>query len=122
MNNEIADAITAKGYGKEKIIADSAEPKSIAEIKKWIPRIKGARKGKDSIVNGIQFLQQFKIIVHPKCVNTNLELNNYAWSQRNGKSINQPIDDYNHIIDPMRYAVEEYAKSSGIRFFSGRKH
>jgi len=116
LNNEIAEMLRYKGYGKEEIIADSAEPKSIDEIKKYgIARIKPARKGKDSILNGIQFLQQFKIIVHPKCTNAILELNNYAWDTKDGKAINIPIDGYNHLIDPMRYAVERLMQRSMIR-------
>jgi phage terminase large subunit len=108
LNNEIAEMIKYKGYAKERIYSDSAEPKSIAEIKRdGIMRIKAAKKGKDSILNGIQFLQQFKIYVHPKCVNTTLELGNYVWdADKDGKVLNKPIDDYNHLMDALRYATE----------------
>jgi len=109
LNNEIAEMLKYKGYAKEEIVADSAEPKSIDEIRGYgISRIKPARKGKDSIINGIQFLKQFTIIVHPTCTNAILELNNYAWDTRDGVITNEPIDDYNHLIDPLRYGMEKY--------------
>lgn len=123
LNNQIASEIREKGFSKEKIVADSAEPKSIAELKQYgLSRIRPARKGKDSIVNGIQFLLQFKIIVHPMCVSTQLELNNYAWVSKNGKLFNEPIGEYNHLLDALRYSMEEYSRPSGIRFFGSKKH
>lgn len=106
-NSDIAKMIKYKGYAKEQIIADSAEPKSIEEIKRaGIPRIKAAAKGKDSILNGIQLIQDYKIIVHPRCENTLLELSNYIWDTKDGAMINKPIDDYNHLLDALRYGME----------------
>jgi phage terminase large subunit len=106
-NSDIAKMIKYKGYAKEQIIADSAEPKSIEEIKRaGIPRIKAAAKGKDSILNGIQLIQDYKLIVHPKCENTLLELSNYIWDTKDGTMINKPIDDYNHLLDALRYGME----------------
>ena len=108
-NDQIADMIKYKGFMKEEITADSAEPKSIDEIKRYgIQRIRPARKGKDSIINGVQFLQQFKLIVHPKCTSNILELNNYAWETKEGKSKNTPIDSYNHLMDARRYGLERF--------------
>lgn len=112
LNTQIAAMIEYKGYNKEEIIADCAEPKSIEEIKRLgISRIKAARKGKDSVINGIQFIQQFKHIIHPKCTNTILEKNNYAWdtNSKTGKQLNVPVDEYNHLMDAERYAVEKYS-------------
>ena len=110
-NQEIASMIKYKGYAKEVIIADSSEPKSIEEIKRaGILRIKGAAKGKDSILNGIQFIQNYKIIVHPKCENTLIELSNYCWDNKDGVVINKPIDAYNHLTDSLRYAMEQLKK------------
>ena len=107
-NKMIADMIKYKGYAKERIIGDSSEPKSIDDIKKQgIYRIKGARKGKDSILNGIQYIQDFKIYVHPKCENTIIELSNYVWDTKDGNAINKPIDDYNHLMDALRYSLED---------------
>ena len=107
-NKDIADMIKYKGYQKERIIADSAEPKSIEEIKReGIYRIQAAQKGKDSILNGIQFLQQFKIFVHPKCRNAFIEFNNYAWDKnKEGKTLNKPKDEFNHFLDSLRYGCE----------------
>lgn len=106
VNSEIASMIKYKGYAKEVIYADCAEPKSIEEIKRaGIPRIKAAAKGKDSILNGIQFIQDFKIIVHPECENTIIEFNNYCWDTKDGVAINKPIDKYNHLCDALRYAT-----------------
>jgi phage terminase large subunit len=109
LNDAIANRIKYMGYAKEEIVADSSEPKSIDEIRNYgISRIKAARKGKDSINNGIQFLSQFEIIVHPKCTNLILELNNYAWEVKDGITLSTPIDAFNHLIDPLRYSVEKY--------------
>jgi phage terminase large subunit len=120
LNDAIAKAIRKKGYHKEVIVADSAEQKSIEEIKReGIYRIKPARKGKDSILNGIQFIQQFKIIVHPSCVNVIEEFKNYTWKKdkSTGEYINTPIDKYNHLLDSLRYACEEInTKKVRVRF------
>lgn len=111
-NEDIANMIKYKGYSKETITADSAEPKSIDDIKsKGIYRIKAAKKGKDSILNGIQNIQDYKIIIHPKCENFLIEINNYVWSNKNGIVINKPIDDFNHLMDALRYAMEDTKKS-----------
>lgn len=105
-NQDIAKMLQYKGYAKEVIMADSAEPKSIQEIKiAGVPRITAAAKGKDSILNGIQFIQNYKIIVHPKCENTLIELNNYVWDSKQGETINKPIDSFNHLMDAFRYSI-----------------
>ncbi|MGL5381824.1 PBSX family phage terminase large subunit [Clostridium sp.] len=107
-NKMIADMIKYKGYAKETIVGDSAEPKSIDDIKRMgIYRLKGAKKGKDSILNGIQYIQDFKIYVHPKCENTLIELSNYVWDNKNGVVVNKPVDDYNHLMDALRYSLED---------------
>lgn len=109
-NKKIFDKISEAGYTKERIIADSAEPKSIDELKTLgIRRITGAKKGKDSINNGIQWIQDLEIIIHPQCVNFLTEISNYTWgSDKFGNKLNVPIDDFNHLMDAMRYALEEY--------------
>lgn len=109
LNNEIAKVIKSKGYAKEVITADVAEQKSIAEIRmNGVPRIRPARKGKDSILQGIQFLQQFEIIVDESCKQTIEEFENYTWvkDKKTGEYINKPIDLFNHCIDAIRYAIE----------------
>jgi phage terminase large subunit len=116
-NNQIAEMIKYKGFAKSRIIADSAEPKSIDEIRlQGIYSITGAEKGKDSILNGIQFLQQFKMFVHPKCTNVIVELSNYVWDKsKEGQIINKPIDDYNHLLDALRYSVSDLSRPSQPR-------
>lgn len=109
LNDALAKKIKKKGYAKEVIIADSAERKSIDEIKGYgIPRIKPSKKGKDSIVNGIEHVKQYKIYVHVKCVNIIEELKNYAWKKDKitKEYINTPIDTYNHALDAMRYSIQ----------------
>ena len=112
-NKKIAENIQAMGYGKERITADSAEPKSIDELKTLGLRVKGAAKGKDSIKNGIQWIQDLEIIIHPRCVNFITEISNYTWDQdKFGTKLNVPIDDFNHLMDAMRYALEKYITGS----------
>ena len=115
LNNEIASEIIAKGYGKERIIADSAEKKSIDEIRGYgVPRIEPAKKGSGSIMQGVQFINQFQIYVHPRCVHTIDELENYSYKKDNktGQYLNQPIDDFNHLLDALRYALEPFHKKN----------
>lgn len=117
LNDEIAEMIKNKGYAKELIIGDSSEPKSIAELRRYgIRKLKPAEKGKDSVMSGIQFLQQFQIYVHPSCSNFAIELSNYVWeTNKEGKMINRPIDDYNHLIDALRYSLEPIRKRMRVR-------
>lgn len=108
-NRKIAETIIAMGYGKERITADSAEPKSIDELQTLHLHVQGARKGKDSVNNGIQWIQELEIIIHPRCVNFLTEISNYQWDKdKFGKTLNVPIDDFNHLMDAMRYALEKY--------------
>lgn len=111
-NSAIYQNINEMGYSKERITGDSAEPKSIDELRGLgLNRIKGANKGKDSIMNGIQFIQDFEIIVHPRCVNFLTEISNYTWDKdKFGNTINKPIDDFNHLMDAMRYALERFMR------------
>lgn len=112
-NKRIAETIQAMGYAKERITADSAEPKSIDELKSLGLRVKGAMKGKDSIKNGIQWIQDLEIIIHPRCVNFITEISNYTWdTDKFGTKLNVPIDDFNHLMDAMRYALEKYITGS----------
>ncbi len=109
-NRDIYENISKMGFAKEQIIGDCAEPKSIDELKYYgIRRIQGAKKGKDSINNGIQWIQELDIIVHPRCVNFLTEISNYQWdSDKFGNKVNKPIDCFNHLMDAMRYALEKY--------------
>ena len=113
-NRDIYTTVVRCGYSKERIVADSAEPKSIDELKGMGLRISGARKGKDSVLNGIQWIQDFEIIIHPRCVNFITEISNYTWdTDKFGNNLNRPIDAFNHLMDAMRYALESYIKQRG---------
>lgn len=110
-NRKIGEKIVGMGYSKEKITADSSEPKSIDELKGIGLRVRGAIKGKDSINLGVQFIQDFEIIIHPLCVNFLTEISNYTWAKdKFGNTINTPVDDFNHLMDAMRYALEQFIK------------
>ena len=130
-NMEIAKRITNMGYGREVIIADSAEPKSIFELQegqieeivtdgepefiKWqLPAVRGAMKGGDSVRNGIRRLQSFHIVINPKCTNFIMEINNYCYDQdKDGKFLDKPIKDFDHLMDALRMASERFFVTSG---------
>lgn len=142
-NDLLAKAITEMGYSTEHIIADSANPLSIDELKVGLkvevkpavydpetgielqpavdyryslPNIRPAFKGNDSIANGIQRCQQFEIIVHKNCVNHIKELSTYAWVyDKDGKNTEKPTDEDNHAMDAMRMGME------GVFFVSGSR-
>lgn len=103
LNRDIAKAL--KEFNTD-VIADSAEPKSIVELSllglKCYPTLKGA----DSVMNGIQQVQKLDMLITSHSVNLIKELRSYSWDKDNsGKSINKPIDKYNHICDALRYVV-----------------
>lgn len=102
LNSEIAREIIAKGYGKERIRADSAEPKSNDDLRRLgLCRLCPSVKGKDSVINGIMNISEYEIVVNPSCKNTIAELSSYAWVK--GER-NVPQDKNNHLMDAMRYA------------------
>ena len=85
-------------------IADSAEPKSIQELTHLGMKIQGAIKGPDSINFGIQKMQEVDFSVTARSLNLIKELRTYSWAtDREGKELNKPIDNHNHIIDSIRY-------------------
>lgn len=108
-NKDLINIIQSLGFSKSVIIADSAEPKSIAEIKSGgINKIRPCKKGADSIIHGIQQLQNYEIIIHPDCEGIITEFENYSWQKdkNTGLYINKPIDDFNHYIDALRYSLQ----------------
>lgn len=118
-NDEIAEVLQQLGLSKEQIIADSAEQKSIEEIKRLgCSRIKAASKGPDSIIHGLQWLQQHSIIVDERCTTLIEEFENYTWKKdkKTNEYINEPIDTFNHGIDALRYGVEPLRGKGGVRF------
>ena len=121
LNSDIYRKLVEKRIDKNKIIADSAEPKSIEELRRnGVHRIKGSRKGKDSIVHGIQFVQGYKIVVHPRCKNTIEELENYGWKPIKGTTEyeNKPLDTFNHCMDALRYAMNDLIPKNTFRTIS----
>lgn len=99
------------------IWADSAEPKSIEEIRRAGFNIKSVEKGKDSIVYGISVLQDKEILVTKPSINLIKELRSYSWDKdKAGKKLNKPIDDYNHAIDALRYFAMMHFKNSNRKF------
>lgn len=107
-NDELAAIITSLGFSKSIIIADSAEMKSIEELKRsGIQRIRPCSKGKGSVLHGIQKIQQYRLIVHPSCSGVITELSNYSWQKKDGEYINVPCDNgFDHYLDSLRYSLE----------------
>ena len=102
---------------QQMIVADSAEPKSIEDIRRAGFRIEGAKKGADSIRNSIDTLQQYKLNITKRSTNIIKELRNYKWViDRDGKSTSIPIDSYNHAIDGIRYVALNRLKKSVFRY------
>ena len=107
-NLEIANKIIDMKLHRHETTADSSEPKSIDYIESKGVRISPALKGKDSINAGIDFLLEFEIILNAHLVEFMTEFDNYCWAvDKNGKATNKPVDDFNHFIDSLRYAVEK---------------
>ena len=121
LNNQIATAIKELGFSKSTIIGDSAEVKSIEELKRdGLYRIYPAVKGQGSILQGIQKLQQYDIVVNPRCEHVITELQNYAWKKdkQSGEYVNEPIDEFNHCIDALRYSLQCLDKYKKLTMFS----
>ena len=108
-NPDIAQAMKEAGLtGRDEIVADSAEPKSIAELNRMGYFVKACKKGADSISNGIDILKRYTWNVTRRSAGLRKELLAYKWkTDRNGDMTNQPIDAFNHAIDAVRYAASE---------------
>lgn len=118
LNNKIAQIIHEKGYQKQIIIADSAEPKAIEEIKGLgVPNIKGVKKGAGSINHGIQYMKQFEIIIHSDCEHLIAEMKDYSYKKdkKTGAHIEQ-VTGEDHCIDAFRYSLTRFSNGGGIRF------
>lgn len=106
-NQDISNRMEILGVSKGAlIVADSSEPKSIEELRRLRWTVDGVKKGKDSIMFGINLLKGYTINVHSGSTNLIKELEQYKWKvDRNGDSLNVPIDNYNHAIDALRYLI-----------------
>lgn len=121
-NTDIANMLKYKQVHKYEIIADSADPKTIAELKhQGVRRIRGSKKGKDSIMNGVKKIQEYKIIVHPCCCNAIVELSNYVWATKDGKTLDKPVDAFCHILDALRYSLEYLQEGKKIKVMDRNK-
>lgn len=116
-NHDISKRMFETGLSKKNlIIADSSEPKSIEEIARLGWNIQGAKKGPDSIQNSIDILKRYKINITRRSVNLRKELNRYKWRvDRSGKTLNEPVDSWNHLIDPLRYVALNKLKINNFK-------
>jgi len=104
-NKQISDVI--KNLPTSLVIADSAEPKSIDEIKSYGINIMAVTKGQDSINQGIAYVQDQRISITKRSTNGIKEYRNYLWkTDKDGKILNTPIDIWNHFLDAARYGFE----------------
>ena len=105
LNSDISDLLKTNGV-EDIVYADSAEPKSIAELNSYGHNVLPVSKGRDSIVYGLNLINQNKVYVTSRSKNLINELRNYIWmTDKQGNKLNKPIDAYNHAIDAMRYAI-----------------
>ena len=117
LNSDIAEAITQKGFAKERIRADAAEPKTNDDLLHLgLQRIAASVKGKDSIINGINAIQEYKIYIHPNCKNDLKEFSSYCWKKdKSENGLNVPEDKNNHLMDALRYAFYDVKSFRPIR-------
>ena len=104
-NPQIANLLKQKDFKSVEVWCDSAEPKSIAELKSMGIKAVGANKGKDSVMFGISVIQQYNLLVTKWSKNLIKELENYIWLKKNGETTNIPADAFNHGCDAMRYLI-----------------
>ena len=117
LNSESAPIVRSKA-GSERVICDSSEPKSVAEYKSLGVNAKGAKKGPGSIEYGIKFLQGLEIIIHPRCKSFKAEISKYKYKEdKNGNVLPIPVDKDNHLIDALRYSMENDMKQSSMKVF-----
>lgn len=114
-NRDIADAIRNAPNPSVLVKADSAEPKSIDEIRSYGVNIVAAQKGPDSIRQGIQYLRDQKVSVTKQSTNLIKEYHNYLYeTDKDGKILNVPIGIWNHCLDAVRYGVENWRESDPL--------
>lgn len=112
LNSDIAEAIKNKGFAKELIRADAAEPKTNDDLRRLgLQRVTASVKGKDSVINGITAIQEYKIYIHPRCKNALKEFSSYTWKKdKSDNGLNIPEDKNNHLMDALRYAFYDAKK------------
>ena len=114
-NQDIIRFLKTLNIARKEVIADSAEPKSIREIELAGFHIIPSIKGEDSIRTGIDLIKQYKLNITKRSVELIKELRNYQWAKdRNGVTLNKPVDMFNHAIDALRYNVA-YRKMGAVK-------
>ena len=125
-NQDIAREMVKLGITrKERIIADCAEPKSVEEVKRCGFKIMPCRKGPDSIRNGISLVKDYHVHVYGDSENLIKEKRNYKWMEtKDGEFTNEPVDTWNHLLDPERYVVDDWSshKVSNFSFNLGTRY
>jgi phage terminase large subunit len=115
LTNDLLAGEAIKMIGSQILTCDSAEPKSIAELSRYQVAARAAAKGKDSVLHGIQWLQQQTIIIDNKCINTRNEIQGYKWKEdKGGNALPVPVGQDDHLIDALRYAYEGDMDASWI--------
>ena len=118
-NPDIVRKVKGLGFEGKKIIADSAEPKSIQEIEDGGCYVEGAVKGKDSINQGIDAIKRYKCYIDSGSKNLIEEFSSYTWNKdRDGDPTNKPVDKFNHGIDAGRYALTDKILTNESLFVS----
>lgn len=121
LTQQIAQALGQhKGFGLP-IIADSAEQRLIAELASvyQVPNVKPSGKGKDSVIQGIQFMQSYHFVIHPRVKGLWEEMNSYVYARdKFGQWTNSPEDSNNHAIDALRYSMEPYTLTRGGHYMN----
>lgn len=115
-NNDIYNLLKDK---ERFVIADSAEPKSISDLRRMGLRIKESVKGRDSVMYGIELMQREQLFVTERSVNLIKELRSYQWeTTKSGEKINKPVDAFNHAIDSVRYVFQTLIGRTGTGKYS----
>lgn len=117
-NDKIASLLKSRGYGRERIPADSAEPKSIDELRAFgIKRIVPSEKGRGSISSGIDAVKRNRIVISPSCKNFISEIRGYVWETASDGSVtNRPRGKNDHLMDAMRYAITDALGKENFSF------
>lgn len=114
-NQQLIECLKDVGLKREEIYCDSAEPKSIEELRTGGINARPALKGADSVLYGIQKLQNFDIIVDVHCPETWREICSYSWQEdRQGKQTDKPNHDFSHCMDALRYGATPYIEAKGF--------
>lgn len=113
--DEIADELYTKLNG-DRIVCDSSEPRSIADLRRHNIKAVGAKKGAGSIEHGIKFIQSNELVIDSSCTNMINEVSGYKWREdRNGNALPKPVDKDNHLIDALRYSLESEMVQDDVR-------